>query len=226
MLINMRNGLMAGKRLPYDAEVEYLESTGTQWIDTGVQGRDGLDFAYRAAFSTVSTANGVGGEFDTVTTSSGKSFYLGIVRTNGYLSYHYDGTSAPIQVQQVQANRVYDITGHFYSGSQYMTVDGVRGGNGTIERAFTSSRTLYLFSINFTPPTPGMCRLYNFSLSSYGQVLRDMIPVRFTNELGQTEGAMYNRANPTVGMNHDGSARTDGLYRNRGTGAFGYGNDT
>ena len=24
------------KQLPYDAEVEYLESTGTQWIDTGI----------------------------------------------------------------------------------------------------------------------------------------------------------------------------------------------
>ena len=33
MLINRRNAMMAGKRLPYDAEVEYLESTGTQWID-------------------------------------------------------------------------------------------------------------------------------------------------------------------------------------------------
>lgn len=37
MLINLRNALMAGKRLPYDAEVEYLESTGTQYIDTGVK---------------------------------------------------------------------------------------------------------------------------------------------------------------------------------------------
>ena len=36
MLINLRNALMAGKRLPYDAEVEYLESTGTQWIKSGV----------------------------------------------------------------------------------------------------------------------------------------------------------------------------------------------
>lgn len=33
MLINLRNALMTGKRLPYDAEVEYLESTGTQWVD-------------------------------------------------------------------------------------------------------------------------------------------------------------------------------------------------
>lgn len=34
MLINLRNALMAGKRLPYDAEVEFLESTGTQYIQT------------------------------------------------------------------------------------------------------------------------------------------------------------------------------------------------
>lgn len=26
---------MGGRKLPYDAEIEYLESTGTQWIDTG-----------------------------------------------------------------------------------------------------------------------------------------------------------------------------------------------
>lgn len=36
MPINLRNALMGGKRLPYDAEVEYLEGTGTQWISTGV----------------------------------------------------------------------------------------------------------------------------------------------------------------------------------------------
>ena len=36
MLINLRNALMTGKRLPYDAEVEYLESTGTQYINSGL----------------------------------------------------------------------------------------------------------------------------------------------------------------------------------------------
>ena len=51
-------------------------------------------------------------------------------------------------------------------------------------------------------------------------LVRDYQPVRFTNEYGVSEGAMYDRANPTVGMNPDGSPRTDGLYRNRGTGAF------
>lgn len=36
MLINLRNALMTGKRLPYDAEVEYLESSGTQRIEIGM----------------------------------------------------------------------------------------------------------------------------------------------------------------------------------------------
>jgi hypothetical protein len=58
-----------------------------------------------------------------------------------------------------------------------------------------------------------------------GVLVCDMIPVRFTSEQGVSEGAMYDRANPTVGMNPDGSPRTDGLYRNRGTDAFLYGND-
>lgn len=35
MMINRRR-VCGGKSLPYDAEIEYLESTGTQWIDTEI----------------------------------------------------------------------------------------------------------------------------------------------------------------------------------------------
>lgn len=35
MMLGNTGAFLTGK-LPYDAEVEYLESTGTQWIDTGV----------------------------------------------------------------------------------------------------------------------------------------------------------------------------------------------
>lgn len=40
MLINLRNALMTGKKSPLPSGarwVEYLESTGTQWIDTGLK---------------------------------------------------------------------------------------------------------------------------------------------------------------------------------------------
>ena len=35
-LLNMSGGSLLMKGLPYDCEIEYLESTGTQWIDTGI----------------------------------------------------------------------------------------------------------------------------------------------------------------------------------------------
>lgn len=48
MMVALRNALVGNsKKLPYDAEVEWLESTGTQWIDTGVSGVAGLNINMR-----------------------------------------------------------------------------------------------------------------------------------------------------------------------------------
>ena len=54
-MINLRNALMAERRLPYDAELEYLKSTMTQWIDTGVIPDDTTGYFLRCS------ANSVGG---------------------------------------------------------------------------------------------------------------------------------------------------------------------
>lgn len=208
---------MGRKRLPYDAEVDYLESTGTQWIPLGLQGEPGYDFEYKIRFTQLSSseATGIGGCYE-----SSASLYFGLVRTNGKLAYHYDGTSSPVVVQDVYANTDYTIAGRMISGSQYMTVNGVQGGNGSLTGTFKSSLYMRLFSVNSNSPLYSFARIYYFDLKKNGNYVRRLIPVRFTNELGQSEGAMFDRANPTVGMNPDGSPRTDGLYRNRGTGAF------
>jgi hypothetical protein len=58
MLINRRNALMTGKRLPYDAEVEFLESTGTQWIDTGVLYDTGNSYLVEAICQFSTTPSG------------------------------------------------------------------------------------------------------------------------------------------------------------------------
>lgn len=48
-IITNRRRVMGGNPLPYDAVVEYLESTGTQWIDTGITCRsyDGITAAFQ-----------------------------------------------------------------------------------------------------------------------------------------------------------------------------------
>ena len=58
MLIADRSGMMAGKRLPYDAEVEYLESTGTQWIDTGILPSIPCHIKSRVSFATTTVYQG------------------------------------------------------------------------------------------------------------------------------------------------------------------------
>ena len=55
MLLGARQ-FFSKKKLPYDAEVEYLEATGDQWIDTGVVGNQNLTidacFSYKDSSST------------------------------------------------------------------------------------------------------------------------------------------------------------------------------
>lgn len=53
MLIAARNAILAGAALPYDAEVEHLESTGTQYIDTGIVLKP--NYKYEVTFSCTST---------------------------------------------------------------------------------------------------------------------------------------------------------------------------
>ena len=222
MLINMRNGLMAGKRLPYDAEVEYLESTGTQYIDIGSLPAGSTD----------------GGTIDIEFYIEHDVGYRSIWGSGGY------GTQA-INLYFNSSIKSTDLT---WCRGAYFTAKVFDVNKWFRQRFETASKTTLtitgdsgtLATHEFNNPVAGNYTLFKYSGSSYaGQEglrirsfrttgcygLRDFIPVRFTNEYGQTEGAMFDRANPTVGMNPDGSARTDGLYRNRGTGAFTYGND-
>ena len=46
------------RKLPYDAEVEYLESTGTQYIDTGLPISQGYRFVSNVAFVGSVSTNG------------------------------------------------------------------------------------------------------------------------------------------------------------------------
>lgn len=221
MLIDMRNALMAGKSLPYDAEVEYLESTGTQWIDTGIMPNQ--DTRVKVSFSVSFDISLGGSGREVFGARSGGRYYELLLDTSGYYYYYQYGTStlkmmiASDNLEHYESwytdkNTVRDITGDVLANAPAQT--------------FSIANTLYLFGLNDGSAARLLrgriryCLIYsNFEL------VRDFIPVRFTNELGQTEGAMYDRANPTVGMNPDGSARDDGLYRNRGTGSFSWGND-
>ena len=191
--------------LPYDAEVEYLESTGTQWIGVELLGKNGYDFDYKVNFTQLSTsqATGIGGEYH-----SNKSCYLGMVRTNGTLAYHYKGTASPVVVaSNIQTGTDYVVTAHLYSGEQYYIVNGTKSSVGNITGDFVSTLYLRLFSVNSSSPLYSYMRLYYCKIYDNGILVRDYIPVRKDGV-----GYLYDKVSGQ-------------LFGNSGTDAFIYGND-
>lgn len=189
--------------LPYDAEVEYLESTGTQWIDTGVKfsSADDINISFSATDSDYYAAIFGAGNADGDAGAS-YSVYL-----QNRAQVVFQCTAARGAAFNYSSGTRYNVSCAVSNGA--MSVDGSPcGTNGT---PFVScDYNVYLFARNVAGSVDrrGKFRVYSFSIA--GKV--DFIPVRFTNSNGQSEGAMYDRVSRK-------------LFRNAGTGAFTIGPD-
>jgi len=192
--------LVGSKVLPYDAEIEYLESTGTQYIPTGLLGKNGYDFDYKVVFTklSISEATGIGGEYYTRL-----SCYIGMVRADKTFAYHYKGTNSPIVVaSNIEENTDYIVHAHLYAGEQYFIINGVKSETGTIGGSFISPYYIRLFSVNSERPLYSHLKLYYCKIFDNGIIVRDYIPVRVG-----TTGYMYDKVSGK-------------LFGNNGTGAF------
>lgn len=185
--------------------VEYLESTGTQYIDTGLKGKNNIDFDYKCIFTNLDgTAQCVGGNWSGASSSS-VSLYLGLIRTNGNFAYHYDGTSSPVVIMNTTVQGTpYSVQGHMWVGEQYMVINGTKSSVGTISNTFTSSLNMYLFGINNNGlSNPAYMKLYYCKIYDNGVLVRDFIPCIDEN----LTPFMFDKVNGTV-------------YLNAGTGQF------
>ena len=211
MLIGSRSGFMARKRLPYDKEVAYLESTGTQWIDTGV--------VFQYDWSTTLSM-----EADVQFKSSTSRYlfgsngwgYWGKNTSNKYESGGFGGgglTNLPsldaLGRHTVRWTFIGTGTAHrnefSYDGENYV---------GATTAQDTAPQYVYpviLFGIgNRNTPQPSflsMALLWRCSIYKNDQLVRDFIPVR----IGAV-GYMYDK----VG---------GGMYGNAGSGEFMLGPD-
>ena len=209
MLMNLRNALMAGKLLPYDAEVEYLESTGMQWIDTGViaNGEFDVEYTIQTPSSTDFTLQFmVGGA-----RSASQHLNFGQYEPNGRFTLGFLGNYWVVATSVIAANTLYTVKIHYAYGSQTATINGANATSQTLTGTEALNLNIYLFKRNFygasdtIPPMKG--RMYAFKIWQNGVLVRDFIPVR----VGQV-GYMYDRVSGK-------------LFGNAGTGDFQYGLD-
>ena len=81
--------LIEREKRPYYCEVEYLESTGTQYIDTGLVGRTGYTVEADMAFTALSTGSYQYFAGYAYTGASDRIYFIGVRNTVNKLGYTY-----------------------------------------------------------------------------------------------------------------------------------------
>ena len=197
------------KRLPYDAEIEYLESTGTQWIDTGVilDSMSSVLLDYQLTATAQSRAGLFGGLVQTgltifrfgslISSSSDRRLECGYGTGNVYYQY---------AAQDLSRHVIEQRTNEYY-------VDGVLTYSFPAA-TFSANTSAPLLNFTYVNYVAAKARCFSSRWWQGGVLVRDFIPVR----VGSV-GYLYDRANPT------GGPLGNGLYGNAGTGAFVVGPD-
>lgn len=189
--------------LPYDAEVEYLESTGTQCVDSGIECTSDLKVEFNGMFTTTVNAGACGG----------------IANLNPYFRHHWSPSDNNFYWIQYNNNSSSSIQMSSSANTWYIvTVDPVNGTasvNGT-SKTFTAITSVVSTGQNYfifarksgdggTQSRP--CRFKSFKMWRNNILLRDFIAVR-----KGTIGYLYDKVSGS-------------LFGNAGTDSFILGND-
>lgn len=194
--------------VPYDWEVEYLEADGTQYVDTGLVPDGGTDLWVKASFADPVGPQAILGGGDAWMDNE-LLIYLGTSQSKTSMVVRRGGSGVTMDGGYIGTDvHEYEISG----GKLYF--DGTEESGNVFVSGLDTSVTVALFATHRTAGYGNLMtgRIYGCMLSSSGKVLRSLVPVRFTNELGVSEGAMFDRV-------------TRRLFRNVGTGSFVVGPD-
>lgn len=181
------------KKRKYYCEVEYLESTGTQWIDTGINVDTSTD-EIKLYFELTETQN--------------YKWFFGEYDNNARLGLGSgDGVNKRNFLYQQSATKVSDTQ---MCNTQHLFEINSNGGflDGTKIRdylSFASTSDIYLFNLNIDSPSDYRCKskIWRYEHKRNGVLVRDFIPVL---DWDMTP-CMYDRV-------------TEQLFYNAGTGEF------
>lgn len=192
----------------YDSEVEYLESTGTQYIYIPINVYvSWFEFSLRVRFTRIPTTTYFGTGY---TTSLPRQFFYALSSnaSNGlYMSFN--GTTDI--ARNVAASKLdwHEAKAYTENGKSLYFIDGMDIAqynftpfNIEFFGIFCIANPLGKISGNIGGQQISACALH-----TNWKPIFDMISVRFTNEKNQSEGAMYDRVSGQ-------------LFRNQGTGSF------
>lgn len=178
--------------------LEYIESTGTQYIDTGIKGNNNLRVVFNLEF-----------------VSGGEQWVLGVKRGNervyvyqisntrtGYIGY---GTFLATGFEEnYGVKKEYEVV--LNKGQQELYVNGVLKYNNAIDSNITTNANMTLFALDADGNMQGYAyaKLYSMSIWQNNTMVRNFIPAK-------------RNSNNAVGM-YDTVSQT--FFTNAGTGEF------
>lgn len=151
-------------------ELEYIQSTGSQYINTGVKGKSGLKMRMRTEWSTLSGDSNIFGALE-----SGNRMF---VQYSGGLLYAYG--SYYTSSASIAANVAYDIEAEFSVGKQTLTVNGASVYSGTSSSSYSFSANVYLLALNLAGSAGLFAKnkLYACQIYEGGTMVRDYVPCK------------------------------------------------
>ena len=194
--------------MPYDSEIEYLESTGTQYIDTGCNS-DGSLFWDIIMQPTQNSLQRIGA---IVTSPSLLRQHLSCPESGTWtwrLGY-YDNVVGGGQGSLQRVPHRFQL---FCRGMNVVTAFDGEEISVSQYSAFNLRQNFYIFGRNNQGKAePSKVRMHYAAFYQWDVPMRILRPVRFTNEYGESEGGMYDEV-------------TGEVLRNNGTGMFVIGPD-
>lgn len=180
--------------------VDYIESTGTQYIDTGVVITSGsISYEIRAAYTVVNAnEQDIIGNWTQLSVSSGLTLcglFDSRIGCHQYGTEHMNLQSDTTPV----AEQIYTISGSASVAGQTLTVDGT---SYTRSGVAVNSEPFYLFCNGTELLRWAHVRLYSCKIWDGGTLVRDFVPAVDNGTPG-----LYDRV-------------TDAFYTNSGTGEF------
>lgn len=187
---------LPSSRLPSGyTELEYIQSSGTQYIDSGLVAASenlkvDLDFEYIADFSGSTLYGSNGNGCSIATYGSPTAFWV--------------GSSSRLLPTSLSLNTRYFMSAHANSGTMTVVLDGVSK-SASYSGSLDKTKAMYLFAYNNNGTTSQFvsAKFYSCQIYDNGTLVRDYIPCITTNG----EVGLYDAVN-------------EEFYGNDGTGLF------
>lgn len=174
--------VLSGREKP-DCYVDYVESDGSIFVDTGVKGKSGTTANIKVRFLE-------SGDIGVLDSLSGSNRFYMLHNLTKYNSMGY-GYGSYQTIGSASVGTTYNVQSSLFAGSQTVSVNGSQKINASDSTAVDTGLNLYLFGMNKdgSPANCGAARFYSLKLyqgnadGSNMRLVRNLKPVRLSNGL-------------------------------------------